>query len=147
MRSISLHWGLSPGPSVYKTDALPLSYRGSATHSNLELTSGCACCSTYTWKPKMGHELASQAANSANVLGRSPDAQSLKKIALATLRRDAGTAQLWQPLDLIFSRATRRGRSPSRRRAPSEPLLDARCFELQCVINNLIQLKHTLLDA
>ena len=24
----SLHWGLSPGPSVYKTDALPLSYRG-----------------------------------------------------------------------------------------------------------------------
>ena len=26
----SLHWGLSPGPSVYKTDALPLSYRGCA---------------------------------------------------------------------------------------------------------------------
>ena len=26
----SLHWGLSPGPSVYKTDALPLSYRGRA---------------------------------------------------------------------------------------------------------------------
>ena len=25
----SLHWGLSPGPSVYRTDALPLSYRGS----------------------------------------------------------------------------------------------------------------------
>ena len=25
---MSLHWGLSPGPSVYKTDALPLSYRG-----------------------------------------------------------------------------------------------------------------------
>ena len=24
----SLHWGLSPGPSVYRTDALPLSYRG-----------------------------------------------------------------------------------------------------------------------
>ena len=24
----SPHWGLSPGPSVYKTDALPLSYRG-----------------------------------------------------------------------------------------------------------------------
>ena len=24
----SLHWGLNPGPSVYKTDALPLSYRG-----------------------------------------------------------------------------------------------------------------------
>ena len=22
------HWGLSPGPSVYKTDALPLSYEG-----------------------------------------------------------------------------------------------------------------------
>ena len=22
------HWGLNPGPSVYKTDALPLSYRG-----------------------------------------------------------------------------------------------------------------------
>ena len=27
-KSNSLHWGLSPGPSVYKTDALPLSYRG-----------------------------------------------------------------------------------------------------------------------
>jgi hypothetical protein len=25
----SLHWGLNPGPSVYKTEALPLSYRGS----------------------------------------------------------------------------------------------------------------------
>ena len=24
----SLHWGLNPGPSVYRTDALPLSYRG-----------------------------------------------------------------------------------------------------------------------
>ena len=27
-KRISLHWGLNPGPSVYKTDALPLSYRG-----------------------------------------------------------------------------------------------------------------------
>ena len=26
--AISPHWGLNPGPSVYKTDALPLSYRG-----------------------------------------------------------------------------------------------------------------------
>ena len=26
--TISPHWGLNPGPSVYKTDALPLSYRG-----------------------------------------------------------------------------------------------------------------------
>ena len=26
----SPHWGLNPGPSVYKTDALPLSYRGTA---------------------------------------------------------------------------------------------------------------------
>ena len=25
---ISPHWGLNPGPSVYKTDALPLRYRG-----------------------------------------------------------------------------------------------------------------------
>ena len=25
---LSPHWGLNPGPSVYKTDALPLSYRG-----------------------------------------------------------------------------------------------------------------------
>ena len=25
---ISPHWGLNPGPSVYRTDALPLSYRG-----------------------------------------------------------------------------------------------------------------------
>ena len=28
----SPHWGLNPGPSVYKTDALPLSYRGVAFH-------------------------------------------------------------------------------------------------------------------
>ena len=27
----SPHWGLSPGPSVYRTDALPLSYRGSGS--------------------------------------------------------------------------------------------------------------------
>ena len=26
--NISPHWGLNPGPSVYRTDALPLSYRG-----------------------------------------------------------------------------------------------------------------------
>ena len=30
----SHHWGLSPGPSVYKTDALPLSYSGSGTKNN-----------------------------------------------------------------------------------------------------------------
>ena len=28
VQQTSLHWGLNPGPSVYKTDALPLSYRG-----------------------------------------------------------------------------------------------------------------------
>lgn len=28
--SQSPHWGLNPGPSVYRTDALPLSYRGSS---------------------------------------------------------------------------------------------------------------------
>jgi hypothetical protein len=27
----SPHWGLNPGPSVYRTDALPLSYRGTGT--------------------------------------------------------------------------------------------------------------------
>ena len=27
----SPHWGLNPGPSVYRTDALPLSYRGSSS--------------------------------------------------------------------------------------------------------------------
>ena len=37
----SLHWGLSPGPSVYKTDALPLSYRG-------------------TWEPDAQHPLIGQ---------------------------------------------------------------------------------------
>ena len=26
--AFSPHWGLNPGPSVYKTDALPLSYEG-----------------------------------------------------------------------------------------------------------------------
>ena len=26
--TISLHWGLNPGPLVYKTGALPRSYRG-----------------------------------------------------------------------------------------------------------------------
>ena len=30
----SLHWGLNPGPSVYRTDALPLSYRGSSSYSS-----------------------------------------------------------------------------------------------------------------
>ena len=30
INAISPHWGLNPGPSVYKTDALPLSYRGLA---------------------------------------------------------------------------------------------------------------------
>ena len=30
----SPHWGLNPGPSVYRTDALPLSYKGHA--SNME---------------------------------------------------------------------------------------------------------------
>jgi hypothetical protein len=34
----SPHWGLNPGPSVYKTDALPLSYRGVAFHCR------AACC-------------------------------------------------------------------------------------------------------
>ena len=28
VKHMSLHWGLNPGPSVYKNDALPLSYRG-----------------------------------------------------------------------------------------------------------------------
>ncbi len=28
----SPHWGLNPGPSVYRTDALPLSYRGLLSH-------------------------------------------------------------------------------------------------------------------
>jgi hypothetical protein len=37
----SLHWGLNPGPSVYKTDALPLSYRGTAS----QCTSVLAGCS------------------------------------------------------------------------------------------------------
>ena len=32
LRNISPHWGLNPGPSVYKTDALPLSYRGASFH-------------------------------------------------------------------------------------------------------------------
>ncbi len=27
-KAAAFHWGLSPGPSVYKTDTLPLSYRG-----------------------------------------------------------------------------------------------------------------------
>ena len=35
----SLHWGLSPGPSVYKTDALPLSYRGLCRTGRL----ACVC--------------------------------------------------------------------------------------------------------
>ena len=33
----SLHWGLSPGPSVYKTDALPLSYRGASKQATAAL--------------------------------------------------------------------------------------------------------------
>ena len=30
LKACSPHWGLNPGPSVYKTDALPLSYKGPA---------------------------------------------------------------------------------------------------------------------
>ena len=33
------HWGLNPGPSVYKTDALPLSYRGLCRTGRL----ACVC--------------------------------------------------------------------------------------------------------
>ena len=36
----SPHWGLNPGPSVYKTDALPLSYRGLCLHGLLFLCLG-----------------------------------------------------------------------------------------------------------
>ena len=32
----SLHWGLGPRPSVYKTDALPLSCRGTGTHHSVD---------------------------------------------------------------------------------------------------------------
>ena len=39
-RKPSLHWGLNPGPSVYKTDALPLSYRG---HANPRMTTRSQC--------------------------------------------------------------------------------------------------------
>ena len=41
-RHYSPHWGLNPGPSVYRTDALPLSYRGCCgggnCQSNCQLT-------------------------------------------------------------------------------------------------------------
>ena len=36
MVAISLHWGLNPGPSVYKTDALPLSYRGRCSNVSFD---------------------------------------------------------------------------------------------------------------
>ncbi len=39
-QSFSLHWGLNPGPSVYKTDALPLSYRGIASQCTSNLLAG-----------------------------------------------------------------------------------------------------------
>ena len=35
-RHYSPHWGLNPGPSVYRTDALPLSYRGCCGRSNCQ---------------------------------------------------------------------------------------------------------------
>ena len=42
----SPHWGFNPGPSVYKTDALPLSYRGIETPlNNLCGTLGPVQCS------------------------------------------------------------------------------------------------------
>ena len=54
----SLHWGLNPGPSVYKTDALPLSYGGTETcidrnaicrkHAHTLKTSACAGTHTHT---------------------------------------------------------------------------------------------------
>jgi hypothetical protein len=34
----SPHWGLNPGPSVYRTDALPLSYRGAVAMDMWKLT-------------------------------------------------------------------------------------------------------------
>ena len=45
----SPHWGLSPGPSVYRTDALPLSYRGTSDVLRFLLSlasfiAQCACC-------------------------------------------------------------------------------------------------------
>ena len=35
-RHYSPHWGLNPGPSVYRTDALPLSYRGCCGGGNCQ---------------------------------------------------------------------------------------------------------------
>ena len=37
MPHTSTHWGLNPGPSVYKTDALPLSYRGAHLTAQTDL--------------------------------------------------------------------------------------------------------------
>ena len=37
MPHTSPHWGLNPGPSVYKTDALPLSYRGAHLTAQTDL--------------------------------------------------------------------------------------------------------------
>ena len=44
----SPHWGLNPGPSVYKTDALPLSYRGNAESVSgaLEVDEAFPACSS-----------------------------------------------------------------------------------------------------
>ena len=44
----SPHWGLNPGPSVYKTDALPLSYRGECWACT---ATGKAACSQHTCTP------------------------------------------------------------------------------------------------
>ena len=52
----SLHWGLNPGPSVYRTDALPLSYRGLRPCEKLvrevlssETMSRAHMCRALTW--------------------------------------------------------------------------------------------------
>ena len=66
--SNSLHWGLNPGPSVYRTDALPLSYKGFCNIGNKHvhqctdfvfqsLLSWDACLLKFLWHPGYGSRL------------------------------------------------------------------------------------------
>ena len=47
--AIAPHWGLNPRPSVYKTDALPLSYRGASFHCRVV---SCACHCSMPFPPE-----------------------------------------------------------------------------------------------
>ena len=91
-KGCSPHWGLNPGPSVYKTDALPLSYRGSG---NLQARSHGHNTHTQPLSYRNAHT-----GNRARVtsMGGLYDATTLCVLADCELSTYAGTHQLFAML-------------------------------------------------